>query len=329
MVGLESTKQVAKVTGADSINRTDTRFGIHATDLGILWAGGDGRLRVLFGDTYGAGWCGDGAGPEHADWRSNVLAYAGSGSLEEGLRLEEAVTREDGRAAQVLPSVPGELTVIPNSGIALGDRDFVHYMSIRQWGEPGTWQTNHAGIAVSADGARTWIRPDTAVWPNTAAFDQKFQIGAFAYAAGYVYLFGTSNGRFSDAFLARVPEAEILDTGAYEYRTANGWSGQDTAAVGVIPGPIGELSVGYNDFLGAWVALHLDEHRAAIVLRTAPELDGPWSAGTVLVSGADYPALYGGYLHPGSLGGPELHYLISQWRPYNVFHLCSRLTRSA
>jgi len=63
-------------------------------------------------------------------------------------------------------------------------------------------------------------------------------------------------------------------------------------------GPVGELSVEYNEHFGQWIALHLDEERAAIVLRWAPELTGPWAAGQVVAEAKDYPELYGGYLHP-------------------------------
>jgi hypothetical protein len=196
-------------------------------------------------------------------------------------------------------------------------------MSVREWGPPGKWTTNYAGIAVSTDNGVTWSRAGR--WPNNERWEQKFQLGAFTRDADHVYLFGTTNGRFDHAYLARVRPAAVADTAAYEYYDGSGWSKDHLAAVAVISGPIGELSVGYQHYFGCWIALHLDEHRAAIVLRSAPELIGPWSDGQILVSGEDYPALYGGYLHPWSLHGKDIHYLISQWGPYNVYHLRSRL----
>jgi len=47
---------VAPVTGEDSPNRTGSRFGFLATDLGILWDDGAGGVLAAFGDTYGEGW---------------------------------------------------------------------------------------------------------------------------------------------------------------------------------------------------------------------------------------------------------------------------------
>jgi hypothetical protein len=176
------TTEIGRVTGAGSFSRTDERFGIYGTDLGIMWDGGDERVFVLFGDTYGRGWGGDGAGPDDADWRCNVLAFSADRELGDGMRLDSVVTRKDGLAAQVIASGGGwrrEVTVIPNSGIAVDGRQYVHYMSVHEWGLPGGWTTNHAGIAVSEDGGETWSKPTRARWKNGHAHDHPFQIGAF------------------------------------------------------------------------------------------------------------------------------------------------------
>lgn len=327
MVRVLETSQVAQITGAGTANRTDERFGIHATDLGILWDAGDGRVLVLFGDTYGQGWGGDGAGPPEADWRCNVLAHSSERDLRHGLVLDGVVARADGLAAQVLASADrrDEVTIIPNAGIAVDGKQYVQYMSVRAWGPPGQWHTNYAGIAVSADGGATWEQPRRARWINRAEGDHPFQIGAFARDEQHVYLFGTTNGRFGPAYLARVDPASVLEPAAYRYWTGDGWGRDEFAAAPVLPGPVGELSVEYSVHFGCWLALHLDEHRAAIVLRTADRLEGPWSDGQVVVSGQDRPALYGGYLHPWALDGDEIYYLISQWGPYNVFLMRTRL----
>ena len=323
----EATTQIATVTGAGSPSRTDERFGIHATDLGILWDGGDGRVFVLFGDTYGRGWGGDGAGPPDADWRCNVLAFSSNRDLDQGLLLDDVVSRADGGAAQVIASGSGrEATIIPNGGTAVDGRHFVHYMSVREWGRPGTWRTNYAGVAVSGDGGITWDKPRSARWSNKWGKNSRFQIGAFARSGEHVYLFGTTQGRFGPGYLARVSTADILQSSAYEYWTGRDWADRESSAAPVLDGPLGELSVVYNVHFGCWMAMHLEEDRAAIVLRTSDELTGPWSAGEVIVSGRDYPALYGGYLHPWALDGPDIYFLLSQWGPYNVFLMRSRLT---
>jgi hypothetical protein len=294
-----------------------------------MWADADGRVLVVFGDTYGHGWGGSGAGPaENSDWRCNVLAHAHD-DLTDGLKLTDVASRDDGMAAELFGrDQHHEATVIPNSGTAVGATHYLHYMSVKSWDGPGRWRTNFAGIAVSEDGGTTWTRPGTARWRNRWRRDHPFQIGAFADVPGdpgHRYLFGTPNGRFGDAHLARVSTEDILAPHGYEYWSGKGWQGDEYKSKPVFRGPVGEMSVLYNDSLGQWLAVHLDEQRAAIVLRTAPEPAGPWSGGDVLVSGRDYPGLYGGYLHPSSAHGTTLHFAMSQWDPYNVFWMRTEL----
>ncbi|HEV2783150.1 MAG TPA: DUF4185 domain-containing protein [Actinophytocola sp.] len=328
MVRPVETTLVAQLTGRESINRTAERFGIEATDLGIMWEDGAGRVMVVFGDTYGPGWCGDGAGTtDLSDWRCNVLAVSSNRDLDAGLRLDEVVAERGmdgaaGVAGQILerdPNVRREETVIPTSGIAVDGRHYLHYMSVRNWGPQGVWVTNYAGIAVSEDGV-TWTKPPGARWPNRRRADHPFQMGAFARHGEHVYLLGTPNGRWGDGRLARVSTSDILEPAAYEYWTGDTWRPRDPfAARPVMAGPVAELSVIYNVHFGQWLALHLDEARGAIVLRTADELTGPWTAGQVVASAAEYPGLYGGFFHPRSATGPVIYYAMSQWSPYNVY----------
>jgi hypothetical protein len=319
------TTMVAQLTGRESINRTADRFGIHATDLGIMWEDGTGRVMVVFGDTYGPGWRGHGAGTDdHTDWRCNVIATSTNRDLDNGLLLDEVPQRDDnGVAAQILerdPDLRHEETVIPTSGIAVDGRHYLHYMSVRRWGAKGEWVTNYAGIAVSEDGGRTWTKPRRARWINRRKADHPFQMGAFASDDEHVYLLGTPNGRWGAGRLARVSTSDILEPAAYEYWTGERWHpGDPFAAKPVMAAPVAELSILYNTHFNRWIGLHHDEARAAIVLRTAEELTGPWTAGQVVVSGTDFPGLYGGFLHPDSANGPTIYYAMSQWAPYNVY----------
>jgi hypothetical protein len=326
MVHVLTTEEVAPVTGDIT-----HKFGIHGTDLGILWDNGQGRLLVAFGDTYGVGWGGHGAGPpDGSDWRCNVLAFASNRDLATGLRLDSVVARPNGTAAQVIERdrEVDEHTVIPNSGIAVGGYNYLHYMSVRKWNERG-WDTNYAGIAVSADGGDTWTKPPGAHWPNSPEGDHPFQICAFAAEQNHVYLMGTTNGRFGPAYLGKCGRYDVLSPASHTYWADGEWVRDPYRATPVMSGPVGELSVEYNAHFGQWIALHLDEDRAAIVLRWAPELTGPWADGHVIVDGKDYPALYGGYLHPWANDGEDIYFTLSQWGPYNVKLMRSRLKSDA
>ncbi|HEX6344404.1 DUF4185 domain-containing protein [Umezawaea sp.] len=306
--------------GAGDVNRTAERFTVHATDLGIMWRDSRGRVATAFGDTYGADWTGPGAGGP-ADWRFNTLAHSTDTDLTDGMTIDSMVTDRPGHARQVLPADPSvpEVTVIPTAGFSDGSRDYLHYMSVREWGPgEGQWRTNYAGIAHSDDGGRTWVKSTSARWPDSGG-GGRFQLGAFAERDGYAYLFGTPSGRFGNAHVARVAKARVLDTAAYEYWTAAGWRvGAVDSSLPVMSGPVGELSVLYNGYLGRWVALHLDLTRRAVVLRTATEPTGPWTGGQVVAHDGDFPGLYGSYLHPASADGPDLYFAMSQWGPYHV-----------
>jgi hypothetical protein len=117
-----------------------------------------------------------------------------------------------------------------------------------------------------------------------------------------------------------VSTSDVLEPHAYEYWTGERWYPRDPfAAAPVMAAPVAELSIVYNRHFNRWIALHLDEARAAIVLRSSERLVGPWTQGQVVVSGTDYPGLYGGFLHPESANGTEIYYAMSQWSPYNVY----------
>lgn len=320
--------QVARVTGASlpgemlpNPNRTDLKDNVQGTDLGILWETEDRQVMIAFGDTYGRHWGGAGAGPSTADWRSNVLALSQDTDPAQGLVFTTMIQDRPGHAGELIPARRDEIehTVIPTAGVAVGRRQYLHYMSVRHWGQPGVWQTNEAGLAYSDDNGHTWIRADKPLWKNTVAGDDPFQQAAFVKHGDWIYLFGTPNGRRGSIYLARVSEARLLDQDAYQYWDGIGWHGQEAAAVPVASGPAGEVSVAYNSYYNRWLMVSLDADRYALVLRDAAELTGPWSAPTILATAADYPGLYGGYIDPVHNKGKDLYFTLSQWQPYNVF----------
>lgn len=335
------------VTGADSINDTARRFGVTATDLGTMWhagPGADGRDRVfvMFGDTYGEGWGGHGAGPASADWRTNVLFASATTDVErDGMRLDSAMgsVRRKGsaagglRAAQVIRRhrlnaarfrFP-EHTLIPNTGITVAGVHFVQWMSVSMWLGAGRWRTFQSGVATSTDDGRSWSKPIRSRRLNLLG-RERFQIGAFVRDQDWVYLFGTTNGRYGPAFLARVDPGEIARTRAYRYWDGDGWHASQRRAAPVIAGPVGEMSVVWHRGLGRWLAMHLDEDRAAIVVHSADQVTGPWSPGVVAASGKGYPGLYGGFIHPWFVDDDAIYWLMSQWAPYNVYLMRTTLT---
>ncbi|HWD79304.1 MAG TPA: DUF4185 domain-containing protein [Kribbella sp.] len=327
-------ERVAKLTGPQSINDTEARFGLKATDLGILWDNGSGQILTAFGDSYGSGWTGPGGGAGDQatiDWRCNLLFRSSDHDLTDGMTLDSAAEDRPGHAKEFRPCKKvdrDEHTVIPTAGVSVGKRQYVQYMSVNYWGPAGSWFTNYSGFAYSDDNGQTWTKDAGARWQNTKAWDDNFQMTALTRSNGYVYMIGTPNGRFGSAHLARVAEQQVLQKKAWRYWDGRTWSPQETAAVPIAVGPIGEVSVQWNSYTGKWLMMYLDEHRASIVLRSATDLTGPWSGEQVVVKGTDYPGLYGSFMHPWS-SGQDLYFTMSQWDPYNVFLMHTTLSEDA
>jgi Domain of unknown function (DUF4185) len=307
---------VSKMTGSGSLSATDVNWKIKATDLGIMWDNGGGQILTAFGDTFGAGWQPPGGNGD--DWRSQVLLRSSDHNLADGMTFSGAVTDTAGHAKELIPSkkIDGdEITVIPTAGVSVGTRQYLAYMSVRHWGDPGVWSTNHSSIAYSDDNGQNWVTGGPR-WDNPGGNDH-FQMAAFVRRDGFVYMYGTPNGRNGAAYLARVPEASVLTKSAYQYWTGSAWqTGADTLATAVVAAPVSELSVQFNAYTGKWLMTYL--MGSDVVLRTAPAPTGPWGAPAVVASFADFPGLYGGFMHPWS-SGPNLYLALSQWTPYNVY----------
>lgn len=318
---------VEKLTGPDAPNNTWGRWDIKATDLGIMWDDGRGRVLTAFGDTFGNAWTGPGGGSgPNGNWRSNVLTRSSDRDLSDGMLFESAPQSPQGIAKQLIPSkkIDGvEMTTIPTAGISVGKRQYLGFMSVRHWGDPGKWDTNYAGIAYSDDDGENWTVSDTR-WENTAQGDDPFQMQAYVAKGGQIYVFGTQNGRNGPASVARVPAQKLLDKSAYRYWDGTGWNKKETAAKPVVGAPISELSVQYDAYSGRFLMMTLSG--PDIVLRTAKSPEGPWTAPQTVASAADYPALYGGYFHPWNRNG-VLYFTMSQWSPYNVYLMRMQIDR--
>lgn len=309
------------VTGERGTYRTDQEFQVGGTDLGIMWDTGGGEVACLFGDTWNPRNPEGGAGGE--DWRHNVLGFTSTWPLDEGLRFDRFVTDREGHACQIIPDntfhgFPEEVTTIPTGGCAVDGRQYVTYMSVRKWGDPGVWWTNYAGFASSDDGGQTWVKHEQAWWPNTARYDQKFQVCALVPWNGHLYIYGTPNGRRGNVYLARVPKDRVLDLSAHEQWLGWGW-GQDPAhAVPIVPGEVSEVSVAWHPPSRSWLMLHLIDRERRIVVRAAPDPLGPWSTPTTVTAEGQFVTLYGGFWHPWSMSEANPCAVITQWDRYNT-----------
>ncbi|GAA2067021.1 DUF4185 domain-containing protein [Williamsia deligens] len=343
------TQTIRWITGPKSPNHTDSRFGITGTDLGIGWDNGSGQTLMAFGDTFGD------CNASGQQWRHNVvlrttdkdpsdgvdIAAGVPGDVRSGASVSAATPRFANEALPAVGVSGAEVTTIPTAAIAIDGVQYMNIMSVRQWGAPGRWVTNYSILASSRDNGQTWttdprtIRLNTPVSvPGVEQIDDsngKYQVSAYLKGRdGFIYQYGTPNGRFGAAFLCRFAPGDIADLTKYTYWDVKSWSPDTTKSVKVVGEPVGEMSVAWNDRLQRYVMLHGRETDGTLVLRTATAPQGPWSAPVTLLSARQSAGVYAPYIYPVAGGDSRyLYFTASRWADYNVMMLRTDLTQLA
>jgi Domain of unknown function (DUF4185) len=371
------------------------RFGVSGTDVGIMWDNGmvddpstpfdEHQVLMAFGDTFGL------RSVPGEDWRFNSLMRSSDHILSDGIEVPDGefgngnwyggmplwdvpkgppVRDYENYARRIInpESLPAGaqpgITLIPTAGISVptpstkyGVTQYVSFMSVTKWGSPGQWTTNFSAIAYSEDNGENWkVAPTSVRYNQPMSGNQNFQQAAFVRPGdGYVYSYGTPNGRQGSAYLSRVPEKDILDVTKYEYYSkgsAGGWFGigatpagwkknNPSAATPIFGGEKGacgvanpgsqvsELSVQYNKQLKKYVMLYGDQSNN-IVMRTSDTPQGTWSSAKVLIP-QQPSGIYAPMMHPWSpstLGtGNDLYWNLSYWSEYNVMLMKTDLTK--
>ena len=320
-------EQVAQLTGQPSINNTGS-VNVYGTDLGSMFLHSDGKVYFLFGDTFGP----PGNPGASGDWRSNTMAFTSDTVAADGIVFDGWITDTNGNAKALIRGDhhqndgSGEVTKIPTSGWSILSRQYLWYMSVKQWLEAGNWQVNDAEIAYSDDNGNTWISSGVKRLPNS-----NFIQVTVADHLGYLYFWGIPAGRFGGVKIARVPPSKVLDLSAYQYYSGSEWTSGEENATEIIEAPVGELSVLWNPFLDRWIMMYLNENKACIEIREAEQPQGPWSTASQVVCGTDYPGLYGAFMHNQYMEneGETIYFLMSQWGPYNVILMKVRFEQNS
>lgn len=332
--GVSNVEQVGQVTGAEAPGDT-TRYAVGYCDLGSMFEA-DGKVWFVFGDTFGArdeGQTGGGG----SFWRSNTLGYTTDDDPSDGITLDGMITDSSTTAKELLESkkIDGdEMTVIPTYGFAANGAMYLHFMSVRHWGEPGEWEVNYAGLAKSTDGGQTWSKLDQPRWDGDSRFVQVASYHVTEDGVDTLYFWGITHGRFGGVSLAKVAASDVEDPAAWRYFTGTDpagdprWGDDPAAAALVVDDLVGELSVVWNEYLGRWIMTYLSEG-TGVVIREGITPWGPWSDPKVLVSSSDVPGLYAPFMLDRYTedGGRVIYFTLSIWDPYNVFWYRAELSK--
>jgi len=123
---------------------------------------------------------------------------------------------------------------------------------------------------------------------------------ASAVSDGYFWAYACDqDGWDRPCRLARAPVDSAQVPDAWTYWDGHDWSASGDEAVKLFDGaPI--MSLGWNDYLDAWLMVYSPPFDGAVKARTAPELTGPWSKESVLfeVPASEGDAPYDANHHP-------------------------------
>lgn len=369
------------VYGDKTLANTSNRFSVYGTDVGTMWDNGmvddpttpynEHQVLIAVGDTFsGANMTGrhiyntlfrssdtdlsDGITIPNGEWYTGNMF--GGAPLDGPVNARPIINRPTW--------LPNSVTLIPTAGVSLptevtdktpfGTVQYVSFMSVSKWGSAGKWTTNYSAIAYSYDNGENFtVDPSSVRYNSFLSGNKNFQQSAFVKGDdGYVYMYGTPNGRQGAAYLARVAPENILDAGKYEYykaakssffgTTPAAWvKGNPSAATAIIgksggflgftkPGyTVSEMSVQYNEYLGKYIVLYGDQNNS-IVMRTSDTPEGLWSDAAVLMT-QQPGGIYAPMLHPWSPStegtGSDLYWNLSLWSSYDVMLMHTDLTK--
>ena len=324
---------VCKLTGPDSQNQ-DVMFnaGISGTDLGIPFETSKGDMMLLYGDT----WSG-----ENMPWRwlSNFMAVTNDDNLTDGLTFDYIVTDDEGVALPFaeglhqpdnMENIGTEVTKIPTGGISVNGNDYIFYMSIRYWGVGGTWLVTYSqALKSTSDDYTKWENVEGLRWDEEELY-YAGQIYPFKDPKDEEHIYFTSipGGRNDGAVMFRVDVKDFENKDEYEYLVSEDkWVKGDEGIRQLNEKPyyilspaVAEPSIMYSEYLDKYLFTTLKGSN--IVIATSDKVTGPYDDIYSVLSSADYPGLYGGFLHPkfSDTNGQRLYLQLSRWTPiYDTF----------
>lgn len=266
-----STKKIEQLVGdydrqlsRPTANRTNERFGVHATDLGVPFEH-NGKTYVAFGDIP----------PATND--QDPLAFTTDTTPEDGIRLD-FVTNPDGNYRPIeIPGISMKGFEVPMEGVSWDSIMYIYATTDRM---------GRSVVAKSVDDGYTFTKlydlsstkfinvsvvktTSDVAYPEPTDTDIQVMLGSGRY-------------RESNIFLA-YQRADRIEQDSLQYFKGlidkmPVWTKEESEAVPLFYQPcVGELSVSYNEFINKWIVLYNCGSPRGINCRTADNPWGPWS----------------------------------------------------
>ena len=298
----DDTQKSYLLTSVEKVGSLSDMFGgsITSFDGCTAWDGGNGKTMIAFGQNVGEA---------EFDPKANALAISTDSNLADG--LEATVVSTDGKVNEILPLSGTEKGVIPTAGINVGNRQWIHFQSVKsKVFASDMWEIFSSGLAYSDDDGTTWTRSDVS-WNAGSAFAQV----AFLRDNGYVYMYGSTAGRIVEGEqfvkIARVAENEMGTSSAWTYWNGSEWVADEAAAVSIIyAGTLGEISV-IKNANGRYLMMYSSIKRDAVVIRDAASPEGDWSGEKIVMVDSADEVLYAPTFLPISANGNDIYFLMS------------------
>lgn len=262
-------------------NRTESRFGIRGTDLGVSFEHGE-RTYFMFGDTWRVGQSAD-------EVNLDSIAFTTDTAPEDGLDLTFLP-----QPPRIVPPVNQKEFNVPLDGVSHDGAMFV-FFSVNHF------RFEHADVMGGSlltrcdDEGQTFkqLYPwssgkfiNVSVQRARLTLEEMRQSGVAS--PDVLCVWGSGRYRSSDVFLALIPMFE-LETGQGRrfyagWNGAHQWSSNEEDATPLIcAGCVGELSVRWNEPLQRYLLMYNSDNPSGIVMHAAPKPWGPFTHDPVMV----------------------------------------------
>jgi Domain of unknown function (DUF4185) len=218
---------------------------------------------------------------------ANCAGLSEHSDIERALATIRYFPQNDGLPREILSPDARErfrkLRFWPEHGVCIDGRVYFYYLGIQTINPDSIWGFRVLGTGLAVLDPHTGLcerakyRGDWIFWRNKAD-DLHYGVQVLA-VEDWVYVFGSSrSGLETQAVLARVGPAHVLDGDAYQYLSSAepAWT-SDPGGAALLGPASSEYSVGYNEYLGKYTLFYLDGYSKTLNLRVADRVWGPYS----------------------------------------------------